>query len=200
MSRRVNASLREEEIAALEAHPEYAGSLGGLLRVLALRQLGLEPADAYADHRNRPRDEKGRIISMETETNTYLEAIRGREYLTDKGPMMLQSAIAGGATLTDLNDIRSLRSTLLHLSNGRYRDFFQDERKLYWDLAERSLKALPEDSWPGSLMRVAAKEVARGIIEDRKEAAAEARKQKRIETARKKAAFERQLAAAKRGE
>jgi hypothetical protein len=61
MSRRVSASLAEEEIAALEAHPEYRGSLGGLLRVLALRHLGLEPPDPYDGHRARARDEKGRL-------------------------------------------------------------------------------------------------------------------------------------------
>lgn len=61
MSRRVSASVSEEEIAALEAHPEFTGSLGGLIRVLAMRQLGFSP-DPYADHRSRPRDEKGRLM------------------------------------------------------------------------------------------------------------------------------------------
>lgn len=61
MSRRVSASLSEEECSALQAHPDYRGSLGGLLRLLALRHLGQEPADAYDGHRKRARDEKGRM-------------------------------------------------------------------------------------------------------------------------------------------
>lgn len=64
MSRRVGASLSEAECAALQAHPDYRGSLGGLLRLLALRHLGQEPADSYEGHRKRPRDEKGRIIAF----------------------------------------------------------------------------------------------------------------------------------------
>lgn len=75
MARRVNASLSEDEIAALEAHPDYQGSLGGLLRVLAMRQLGRE-ADPYADHRARPRDEKGRIMRINKNGDEHLGDLR----------------------------------------------------------------------------------------------------------------------------
>ena len=62
MSRlRPKVSLSTEEAEALEAHPEFQGSLGGLLRVLAMRQLGREPSDPYAAHKARPRDENGRL-------------------------------------------------------------------------------------------------------------------------------------------
>lgn len=65
MSRlRPKVSLSTEEAEALEAHPEFKGSLGGLLRVLAMRQLGLTPSDPYAAHRSRTRDEKGKMTSM----------------------------------------------------------------------------------------------------------------------------------------
>lgn len=64
MSRlRPKVSLSAEEAAALEAHPEYQGSLGPLLRSLALRQIGLTPADPYAAHKSAPRDEKGRMMN-----------------------------------------------------------------------------------------------------------------------------------------
>lgn len=63
MSRRVSASLSEAECSALQAHPDYRGSLGGLLRLLALRHIGQEPADPYDKHRARARDEKGRMMS-----------------------------------------------------------------------------------------------------------------------------------------
>lgn len=71
MSRRVSASLSETECSALQAHPDYRGSLGGLLRLLALRHIGQEPADPYDKHRARARDEKGRMRKMFHEiTNT----------------------------------------------------------------------------------------------------------------------------------
>lgn len=60
---RITVNLADEEAAALQAHPDYTGSLGGTLRLLALRAAGLEPADSYANHRARARDEKGRIMS-----------------------------------------------------------------------------------------------------------------------------------------
>jgi hypothetical protein len=65
VSRRVSASLSEEECSTLQAHPDYRGSLGGLLRLLALRHLGQEPSDPYDGHRRRERDEKGRMMKAE---------------------------------------------------------------------------------------------------------------------------------------
>jgi len=59
---RPTVNLTEEEAASLQAHPDYRGSLGGLLRTLACRQLGLPEPDPYADHKSRARDEKGRIV------------------------------------------------------------------------------------------------------------------------------------------
>lgn len=59
--RQYKVSLTDAEAAALEAHPEYTGSLGGLVRVLALRAAGLTPSDPYAAHKSRPRDKNGRL-------------------------------------------------------------------------------------------------------------------------------------------
>lgn len=61
---RPTVNLTDEEAAALQAHPDYTGSLAGTLRLLALRAAGHEPSDPYAAHRARPRDEKGRVLSM----------------------------------------------------------------------------------------------------------------------------------------
>lgn len=67
MSRlRPKVSISAKEAEALEAHPEFAGSLGALIRTLALRQIGLTPSDPYAAHRARARDEKGRMKKMLT--------------------------------------------------------------------------------------------------------------------------------------
>lgn len=62
---RVTVNLTDQEAAALQAHPDYTGSLGGTLRLLALRAAGVEPTDPYDAVRQavkaRPRDERGRI-------------------------------------------------------------------------------------------------------------------------------------------
>ncbi len=60
-SLRPTVNLTEEEASALQAHPDYTGSLGGTLRLLALRQLGLPDPDPKAYQRSQPRDEKGRL-------------------------------------------------------------------------------------------------------------------------------------------
>lgn len=65
---RPTVNLTEEEAAALQAHPDWTGSLAGTLRLLALRQMGIEP-DPYADHKSRARDEKGRIMKTAIRTN-----------------------------------------------------------------------------------------------------------------------------------
>lgn len=60
---RPTVNLSAEEAAALQAHPEYTGSLGGIVRLLALRQVGMEQADPYAAHRAYARDERGLFVS-----------------------------------------------------------------------------------------------------------------------------------------
>lgn len=59
---RFKVSLTDAEAAVLQAHPDYSGSLGDLVRVLALRAAGLTPSDPYAAHKSRARDEKGKMM------------------------------------------------------------------------------------------------------------------------------------------